>query len=116
MGTLCICIAIIWAFKNGARFYITYFWKVYENQIHAFEKEMREAEAQALAVSQSNDDYLGEGNDGADDISPGAGDAYAGIESDNGICSDPEDFIPWCESTPKTLTGSSDPDSAVPWC
>lgn len=43
---LCILFSTIWAFKNGAEFYITYFWKVYENQISAFEREMAAAHAE----------------------------------------------------------------------
>merc|ERR1712194_996375 len=49
-----ICVATCFAFKNGAAFYITYFWKVYDHQIHAFESQMREAEAQAQAVAQDS--------------------------------------------------------------
>lgn len=31
------------AFHNGATFYMTYFWRVYEEQIHRFERQMAEA-------------------------------------------------------------------------
>lgn len=45
--TFAMCFATMWTFKNGATFYITYFWKVYETQITAFEQQMRQAEAVA---------------------------------------------------------------------
>lgn len=32
--------ALTWGFRNGASFYIMYFWKVYDQQIHDFEREM----------------------------------------------------------------------------
>lgn len=38
-----LCVALVWTFKNGASFYITYFWKVYENQINAFERQLAQA-------------------------------------------------------------------------
>jgi len=45
---IALCVATLWTFKNGASFYITYFWRVYDAQIHAFEQQM----AQAAAESQ----------------------------------------------------------------
>merc|ERR1719401_44045 len=42
--TACMCITAIWGFRNGARFYMTYFWRVYEEQISAFERERAKAE------------------------------------------------------------------------
>jgi len=43
--TFMICFAVAWSFKNGASFYMTYFWKVYDEQINAFERQMKEMEA-----------------------------------------------------------------------
>jgi len=43
LHSLLLAAAVLWSFKNGAAFYITYFWKVYENQILAFEKQMLQA-------------------------------------------------------------------------
>jgi len=36
--SLAICVTLMWAFRNGANYYVTYFWKVYEDQIHEFER------------------------------------------------------------------------------
>lgn len=44
--TAAICVTVLWGFKNGANFYMTYFWRVYEEQITSFEKQMSEAEAE----------------------------------------------------------------------
>jgi len=42
--TVVICFVILWSFWNGATFYMTYFWRVYEEQITAFERQMAQAE------------------------------------------------------------------------
>jgi len=44
MHTACICIAAGWCFRNGAGYYVTYFWKVYETQIHAVERQMAQVQ------------------------------------------------------------------------
>eukprot|EP00930_Biecheleria_cincta_P036229 TRINITY_DN24857_c0_g2_i1.p1 TRINITY_DN24857_c0_g2~~TRINITY_DN24857_c0_g2_i1.p1 ORF type:complete len:496 (+),score=76.48 TRINITY_DN24857_c0_g2_i1:24-1511(+) len=41
--TISLCICLVWTFKNGASFYITYFWKVYDHQIHSFERQLAAA-------------------------------------------------------------------------
>ncbi|CAK0890065.1 unnamed protein product [Prorocentrum cordatum] len=43
LHTALLCVVTAWALWNGASFYITYFWRVYEEQIHAFERQMAEA-------------------------------------------------------------------------
>lgn len=43
--TVCILLCILVAIKNGATFYMTYFWKVYEKQIHEAERQMAKAQA-----------------------------------------------------------------------
>merc|ERR1719265_506905 len=50
LHTLCIVLATAVVFKNGAKFYITYFWKVYDKQIHEFEKQVAEAAKAAEAA------------------------------------------------------------------
>merc|ERR1711869_146372 len=53
---LCIVLAMLVAVKNGATFYITYFWRVYESQILAFERQMVQvAEACATAEAQAQE-------------------------------------------------------------
>jgi len=47
--TCVLLVAILWAFKNGASFYIMYFWKVYDNQIHAFERQLESVQAESDA-------------------------------------------------------------------
>merc|ERR1719329_2009252 len=43
--TVIVIGAIVWGIYNGARFYMTYFWKVYDKQIHDCEKQMDKARA-----------------------------------------------------------------------
>jgi hypothetical protein len=52
--TVVMCGCTIWGFKNGANFYMTYFWRVYEEQITAFEKQRSEAQ-KALQEQQTAD-------------------------------------------------------------
>jgi len=47
----CIMFMVLWAFYNGAVFYITYFWKVYNTQIQAFEMQLNQAQLAATNVS-----------------------------------------------------------------
>merc|ERR1712154_599010 len=55
LHTMSICLAVFWAFRNGALFYITYFWKVYNDQITAFEKQIASAEADAARARPEDD-------------------------------------------------------------
>jgi len=43
--SLSIIFTLMWAFRNGANYYVTYFWKVYEDQIHEFERLSAEQSA-----------------------------------------------------------------------
>lgn len=43
--TICVILGMFWAIKNGATFYMTYFWKVYDKQIHEAERQMAKAQA-----------------------------------------------------------------------
>lgn len=43
--TVIVLGAIVWGIYNGAKFYMTYFWKVYDKQIHDCEKQMDKARA-----------------------------------------------------------------------
>lgn len=64
--TVLICGTTVWGFKNGAQFYMTYFWRVYEEQITAFERQHAEmlnategdsvGEKPAMATSPSTTD------------------------------------------------------------
>jgi len=51
--TVSVCVTLLWAFKNGAAFYMTYFWRVYDEQISAFERQMAEAEKEMQDQMQS---------------------------------------------------------------
>jgi len=53
LHTAALCIGIVWGIRNGATFYMTYFWKVYESQIHAFERQMAQAQEDAAEPPQS---------------------------------------------------------------
>lgn len=52
--TVLIIGATVWGFKNGANFYMTYFWRVYEEQITAFERQ--HAEMQRAAAGNGFED------------------------------------------------------------
>lgn len=55
--TVCVVFCVVWGFRNGANFYMTYFYKVYDEQISSFEKQMAQAERemkQQMRVSSSN--------------------------------------------------------------
>lgn len=70
-----IITALVWTFKNGASFYITYFWKVYENQIHAFERQ--------LAQAMENDPSNASGALGQDCLSPKRNNNDLGFHEDS---------------------------------
>jgi len=54
LHTAAVCLAAFWAIKNGATFYITYFWKVYNDQITAFERQIVSAQADAAAQEEKH--------------------------------------------------------------
>jgi len=59
--TACLALSVLWSFKNGATFYMGYFWKVYDKQIHAFEQQLAAEEAQVAKDeaqdTEENTDY-----------------------------------------------------------
>eukprot|EP00927_Polykrikos_kofoidii_P077302 TRINITY_DN74258_c0_g1_i1.p1 TRINITY_DN74258_c0_g1~~TRINITY_DN74258_c0_g1_i1.p1 ORF type:complete len:451 (-),score=64.53 TRINITY_DN74258_c0_g1_i1:107-1459(-) len=72
-----LCASIFYTFLNGANFYITYFWKVYENQITSFEEQLQKAQSaiqeEAKEPNQQNmqglsvDDATSKGKHGTDE-------------------------------------------------
>jgi hypothetical protein len=67
LQTFIICLAVLLCFRNGAKFYMTYFYKVYDQQIHAFEKQMKEMEEAEKAAQQVKlRKFAGERADAAD--------------------------------------------------
>lgn len=89
--TVLICIAAIVGFKNGATFYMTYFWRVYEEQITAFERQRVEAEEQMNMQLEENEpgdvDAIngssGHAADYADDSPPRSVDAAEEADDDS---------------------------------
>mmetsp|Transcript_3656 Transcript_3656/g.9279 ORF Transcript_3656/g.9279 Transcript_3656/m.9279 type:complete len:397 (+) Transcript_3656:59-1249(+) len=52
--TACLALSVLWSFKNGATFYMGYFWKVYDKQIHAFEQQLAVEEAKVAKADEQD--------------------------------------------------------------